>query len=240
MARKPWHFFINSFEIATRGSYKKALSLGASHLAQLSANQGDPVIAALLASFTPVWEAYKLADLNLRSTLGNYKGDTQRVRELFTFLNTTKLPYWEPRIWMHHPRSEPESVALLPRGRRAFQKGAYVQRIQAIKALGKQCEEISDLQLLSVDILAFHAEIEAARVAQLTNGRAKTANLRTVLEAARLALCAELYGNMGGLMQHYRNNPEHCARYFKLRLVRKKGQKKKGKKPDEEPKSDEQ
>lgn len=234
MARQPWHFFINSFAKATQGSYKKALSLGVNHESRLSANQSDPVIAALLASFSPIMAAYRMADNNLRITLGTYKGNTQQVRELFAYLNTTKLPYWEPRIWQQFPRSSAECTELFPRARRVFQKGTYVQRIQAIKVLGKQCEAIPALQSLSVDILAFHAQIATARTLQVSDGQGQAIKQRSDLEAARIALCTALYGSMGGLMQHYRNSPEQIARYFKLTLVRKKGQNKRVEQEDEE------
>jgi hypothetical protein len=48
-----YRFLINPFLVVTRDSYKKALSLGADHLAKLTANQADAVVAAMMAIVHP-------------------------------------------------------------------------------------------------------------------------------------------------------------------------------------------
>lgn len=78
--------------------------LGTDHEAKLMANQADAVIAAMLATFGPVLQSFKAADLNLRIALGEYKGETQSVEELFQHLDKILLPSWEIQIFTLFPK----------------------------------------------------------------------------------------------------------------------------------------
>jgi hypothetical protein len=223
MFKKLWHYLINSFLVSTVKNYKKALVLGTDHHAKLAANQSDPVIAAMVATFGPVLDSFKTTDLNLRIALGEYKGETQTVEELFEQLNKTLLPNWELQIYLQYPKGTPSATALLPKGRQPFQKGTYESRIQEIEALGAKCALIVALQPLSVVILAFHTQIESARQLQQSTGEGQVAALRTLRETARVSMCQAMFGNLGLLMNHYRTNPVEVGNYFDLALLRKKG-----------------
>ncbi len=67
----PYRFLINPFLVVTQFNYKKALSLGADHLAKLIANQTDAFIAVMVTSFTPVMDAFLAAQQNLDAALGD-------------------------------------------------------------------------------------------------------------------------------------------------------------------------
>jgi len=222
MNTRPWHFLINTFLVVTRINYKKALVLGADHLAKLIANQADPVIAAMVAPFDAVWQSFKATDVNLRIALGYYKGETKTVEQLFDILNKEHLPDWEPAIYVVYRKGTPAATALLPQGRKPFQLGTYESRIQEIDALGQKCAAIPALQPLSVIILAFHVQIESARQLQQSTGEGQVAALRTLRETARVSLCQALYGNLGLLMNHYQSNPIEVANYFEMPLLRRK------------------
>jgi hypothetical protein len=222
MSRKPFHYFINTFVVATRNSYKKALSLGMDHLAKLQANQADPVVAAIVATFIPVMQAFLAAQQNLDAALGNYLGETQSVEELFELMNDEKLSFWERQLFFHFPKGSTNATQLLPRGRSAFQSGTYEQRILAIKTFGDKCALIPALAPLSVNALAFHTQIASARALQQSAGEGQVAALRKLRETARIGLCNELYGNMALLMHHYRTDPLQVERYYDLVLLRTK------------------
>lgn len=224
MFKRLWHYLINSFLVSTLNNYKKALVLGTDHEAKLIANQADGVIAAMLTTFSPVLQSFKTTDLNLRIALGEYKGDTQTVEELFEQLNKTLLPNWELQIYLQFAKGTPSATALLPNGRKPFQKGTYESRIQEIKVLGDKCALIAALQPLSVVILAFHTQIESARQLQQSTGEGQVAALRTLRETARISMCQAMFGNLGLLMNHYRTNPEEVGNYFDLTLLRTTGQ----------------
>lgn len=224
MFSKAYHFLINSFLVVTQNSYKKALSLGMDHLAKLLANQADPVILAIHAAFEPVMQSFLAAQQNLDAALGDYKGETQTVEELFEQLNDEKLPYWEGQVFYYYPKGSAQATQLMPHGRGDFQTGTYEQRILAIKTFGDKCALINDLVPLSVNVLAFHTEISSARALQQSAGEGQVAALRDLRETARISLCVEMYGNMGQLMHHYRTNPLEVERYYDFTLLRTKSE----------------
>jgi hypothetical protein len=218
----PYRFLINPFLVVTRLSYKKALSLGTDHLAKLVANQADAVVAAIMASFTPVMDAFLAAQQNLDAALGDYQGETQGVEELFDLMNSEKLSYWEGQLFYHYPKGSVQATQLLPSGRKPFQGGTYEQRILAIKTFGDKCALNPSLGPLSVNVLAFHTQIASARALQQSAGEGQVDALRDLRETARVALCNEMYGNMGLLMHHHRTNPTEVDRYFDFSLMRTK------------------
>jgi hypothetical protein len=222
MFKKLWKFLINTFLVVTRNSYKKALSLGVDHLARLVANQANPVIAAMVVTFDPVVQAYLAAEQNLNAALGDYFGETQSVESLFDFLNIDRLPYWEGQLFYHFPKGSVDANKLMHNGRGDFQTGTYEQRILAIKTFGDKCALIPLLVPLSVNVLAFHTQIASARALQLSDGEGQVAALRDLRETARVALCGEMYGNLGLLMHLHRFDPAQVEKYFDLTLLRSK------------------
>lgn len=141
---------------------------------------------------------------------------------LFEQMNTEKLPYWEGQLFFHFPKGSVQATQLLPQGRAAFQKGTYEQRILAIKTLGDKCALIPALNPLSVNVLAFHTQIASARALQQSDGEGQVATLRDLRETARVALCNEMYGNMGQLVYHFRTDPLQVERFYDFALLRRK------------------
>jgi len=222
MFTRLWHFLLNTFLFRTRSNYKMALELGLDHQARLTHNQGEAVVASMLLTFNPVLQAFVAADLNLNAALGDYKSDTLTVKQLFNLMNTEKLSFWEGQVHAHFPKGTPEELQYFPRSRKLFQTGTYSQRIQAIKVLGTKCAAIAVLNPVSVDILAFHLQLESARALQMSDGKARVAALRDIRELARVAMCTEMYGNLGLLMHLFRADTVQVERFFDLTLLRRK------------------
>jgi len=216
----PYRFFINPFLSVTKRSYKDALSLGVDHKAKLVANQADPEIAAILVTYDPILQSYLNVDQNLSSVLGTYKGKTQTLQELFEQLAKVRLPLWEGQIFFFYPEGTETATSLFPNARSPFNDGTYEQRIQAIKVLGDKCALDPSLLGVSVNILAFHTQIESARLTQQSQGEGAAETLRTLRETARVLLCQELYGDMGKLMYKFRSNPTAVGDYFDMEILR--------------------
>lgn len=192
------------------------------HQARLKANEDNSAVAVILNNYNPILQSYKSTDVNLLIALGQYKGSTQTVEELFTQLRKVELPAWEVQIYTKFAKGSAQATALLPRYRAPLNSGTYASRIQEIKTLGDKCANIIDLQILSSAILAFHTQIESARQLQQSTGEGRVANLRALREAARVRICQVMYGNLGALMQIYRDNPRLVAMYFDIALLRGK------------------
>ena len=221
---RPYRFFINPFLSITRTSNRIALTVGVDHHAKLVGGQADPDIAELLLSFKPVLDAFISVNSNLNGVLGGYKARTQNVEELFETVNSEKLAYWEGQIFYFYPKGTVKATELFPKKRRPFQQGTYEQRIQAIKTLGNVCAATPNLAAVGANILAFHTQIESARVAQQSDGEAAVAAQRSLRETARLLLCEELFGNMAALMHKFRKNPEAVGDFFEMELLRRRGE----------------
>lgn len=222
MSNRSYHFLINSFLVATQRSYVKLLILGAKHEASLIANQADPAVAAILATYVPVFDAYKATDVNLLVTLGYHKGSTMSVQDLFDNLTKTQLPAWEGKVFNHFPKGTTVATELFPRGRSPFNKGTYAYRLQAIEAFIVACNEFLPLQPLAVIVNSFHVQIASARAMQMSDGEAKVALLRTLRDTARTNLCSELYGNLALLVHRFRTNPDQVERFFDFELLRQR------------------
>lgn len=225
MAKLPYRFFINPFLVATQNSYKLMLSIGEDHKARLLNLQADAEIADILATYDPILQAYKTADQNLQSAEGTYEGKTQTVEELFEKLNSEKLPYWEGQIHSVYYKGTPAEKAFFPDSRKPFHNGTYEQRISSIKVLGERCalDASAVVVAVSVNILAFHTQIEGARVLQQSQGEGAVAALRNLRETARVLLCEELYGDMGLLMHKHRAKPLDIDQYFEMKYLRSAG-----------------
>jgi hypothetical protein len=220
MNTRPFHFLINSFLVATRSSNKKLLTIAANHEGKLVANQADAVIAAILAVFTVVFDAYKAVNINLMSALGFYKGETQSLESLFKDLQDTKLSFWEGKIFNFFPKGTIEATQLFPQNRDPFNKGTYETRIQAIATLAQGCSAFTDLLPVAAMITAFHLQIASARALQLSDGEGRVAMLRNLRESARVEVCQQLYGNLGLLMNHFKTDPLQIERFFDFSLLR--------------------
>src|SRR4051812_48255770 len=122
---RPYHIFINPFEVVTRDSNKLMLSIGEDHKARLTGLQGDPDIAAMLLTYDPVLQSYKSTDQNLQSAQGTYKGKTQSVEDLFDTLTHAKLPEGEGKIRGVYFEGTPEETSFFPQKRKPFQAGTY-------------------------------------------------------------------------------------------------------------------
>jgi hypothetical protein len=225
MSDQPYRFFINPFDVVTRKSNRLMKSIGEDHFAKLTGQQADPEIAAILLTYTPVWQSFRTTQQNLSSVLGTYKGKTKTLKELFDELIHERLPEWEGKIHGVYYKGTPAEIAFFPQRLKPFEGGTYEDRIDAIKVLGDKCalDANAVVGAASVGILAFHTAIESARVAQQSQGEGAAATLRTLLETARLLLAQELYGNLGLLMHKYRDKPTDVEQYFEMSYLRSAG-----------------
>lgn len=197
------------------------LTLATNHEGKLTANQADPVVAAILAVFTAILQSYRATDINLRSALGFYKGETQSVESMFKQLTEVVLPAWEGQIFYYYPKGTSTATQLFPQNHTPFNSGTYESRIQAIATLALGCNALPNLGPISVIITAFHVQISSARALQLSDGEGKVELLRDLRETARVTVCQHMYGNLGLLMNHHRTDPLEVNRYFDFSLLRK-------------------
>ena len=225
MASTIWKFLINTFFVQTVGSIKKALSLTQDHLAKLTANEGEPDIAAIKTAYLPFHTTFITAYNQLNSKLGIYHGATKSFEEFLEELGGEKINEWRGQVFAVFPEGTADALAIFPRDRQPFQQDTYDQIVENVKALSITLATYTTkptLVTLSTAVDAYYITISGARALQQTDeGSVET--LRTNLKAAHKLMCDGMYKNLGLLMAKYYQTPLDVANYFDLTLIRETG-----------------
>ena len=222
MATLLWKFLINTFFSQTADSMKKALSLTQDHLAKLTANEGEPDIAAIKTGYLPFHTTFITAYNQLNSKLGIYHGATQSFEEFLEELGSEKINEWRGQVFAVFPEGTADALAIFPRDRQPFQQDTYDQIVENVKALSLTLATYTTkptLVTLSTTVDAYYITISGARALQQTDeGSVET--LRSNLRAAHKLMCDGMYKNLGLLMAKYYQTPEQVANYYDLTLLR--------------------
>jgi hypothetical protein len=213
-----WSYLQNQFNNSTEGSFVLMLALGNDHLAKLEAQQADADIAALLARTEPLNTDYNKAFTQWRSATAVRKGATLNIDQLLAELSSLKIKQWDIQIQGQFLDGTPEYMALLPEKRSPFQKGAKDQRINAVAALGLRLADYPALAATQADVDAFSTQLVDARDAQQQKEQLIEQGSDD-LEAARLKLATMMYGNLGVLMDKYRDAPDYINNFWEVSLM---------------------
>ncbi len=226
MATRLWKFLINTFFSQTVDSMKTALSLAQDHLAKLTANAGDPDIAAIKTDYLPVHTAFITALNQLNSKLGLYHGKTQTFEEMLQELSSEKINEWRGQVFAIFPEGTPNATAIFPRDRQPFQQDTYDERVEAVETLSITLATYiakPTLVALAVVVDAYYITLSGARALQQTD-EGSVDTLRTNLKAAHKLMCDGMYKDLGLLMAKYYQTPERVADFYDLTLIRDTGE----------------
>ena len=218
-----WHFTNNQFETATRGSFKRANILNNDHMSRLTAQNADPEIAALVARTITVSQQYSQRYSGWISASGTYKGHTNLVDGMLLYLSNTKIKEWDIQIQAVHLEGTPQYMMILPNRRGPFQEGTKDDRLSAVEALAITLQDYPTLPATQADVVAFGNALRTARDNQQQKEQA-VINASSLLEKARHELCTMMYGNLGVLMDKYRDTPSMIENFWQLDLIRRTGQ----------------
>ncbi len=213
-----WIYLQNQFNNSTKQSYVLMLELGNDHIAKLEAQQADPDIAALLARTQPLHIDYGKAYTAWKSATAIRKGATLKIDQLLAELSSLKIKQWDIQIQAQFLDGTPEYMALLPEKRGAFQKGAKDQRINAVEALHLRLGNYPTLATTQADVDAFRTQLVDARDEQQKKEQ-YIAQGSDDLEQARIKLATMMYGNLGVLMDKYRDTPDYINNYWEVSLM---------------------
>src|SRR5687768_7938891 len=133
MATTTYRLLQNSFEIQTRGSHKKAVTLTTDTTDKLRI-LSDPLLLAIYNNYLPHHDAYLALNAAVEMGEGTYKGKTLSF-EIIIDSVTGKLRLWEPPIRTIFPEDSPTEIEIFPNKRNPFLDGTYEQRLQAVKVL---------------------------------------------------------------------------------------------------------
>ena len=217
--KRDWMPSLNTFEINTRGSHKKAIILFTDSVSKIKNEISDPAIAALFAGIEPVFHHYEQRYQEKQLVDNTYESKTMGFEAILTRLST-EIKRWEGKVRAEFIEDTPEEHSIFPNKRSPFIAGTYENRRASVGVLATKLQEFPVFQTLSIEVRNFYNEMEMLRDKQ-QQMEGKSAQLSDLLEEARVEMCEELYGVLGVLMHKHRKNPSNIARYFDLSLLRK-------------------
>lgn len=213
-----WSYLQNQFDNSTEGSFVLMLNLSNDHVAKLEAQQADTDIAALLARTQPLHLAYSKGYSTWKSATAIRKGATLKIDLLLAELSSLKIKQWDIQIQGKYLDGTPEYMTLLPEKRGPFQKGAKDERINAVDALSLRLGDYPALATTLADVDAFKTQLLDARDEQQQKEQLIEQGSDD-LEKARVELATMMYGNLGVLMDKYRNTPDYINNYWEVSLM---------------------
>ncbi len=222
MAERDWIFKSNTFEVQTRKSNVKMLSLSTDTHAKLSAGQADPDILMLFNLFDPIFSAYRQICIDYDVMAGNRKGGTLAFQNILDQI-PTELRKWEGAVRAIHFEDSPEERAIFPNKRSPFLKGTYEERIGAIGTLVQKLNGMPALATTHAQVQSFYNMALGTRLAQ-QQGEGSLAQMSDLRERQRIMVANMLYGVLGYLMFKYREERDRIDNYFDLALLRPKSE----------------
>jgi hypothetical protein len=220
MLKRPWIFLINTFEVNTRGSNVKMLSIITDTDAKLQNENAVPDILALYNLLHPIYDGYRQICINYDMVEGNYGGGTLAFENLMDTLPTV-LRTWEGPIRAVYFEDTPEERAIFPNKRTPFLQGTYEDRLSAIGTLSEKLSSIAVLNSTYLLVSSFYNLALSTRLAQ-QQGEGALGQVSDLREQQRIVAAQALYGVLGGLMLKFRNDPSQIERFFDLELLRSK------------------
>ena len=218
MAGRPWHYLINTFLVATFGSYRamskianytlNALNLPDNTLLYIQYNRLLPLVTDFSIKYA-LWIA----------SLGTSAGSVNSLYVEFQMLRGTYIITWDLQIQTVYRIKTEMYKSLMKNRRKPFQQGSFEDRFIALKALAKLLIGVPGLGATLTDVNAKIAIMQGLMDAQSTDKSGKNTS-SDILEASRIALGKMLYGVLGQLMDIFQDTPKDIAAYFDTTTIR--------------------
>lgn len=216
---RTWSPLQNSFLIGTANSFRQCLKIADYTLATLQGQDTNPYLDALHTRLLPIADAYRLAYTTYHTAITKQKALVKVLAQDFKTLQSTKIMYWDIHIQQLFAQGTPEYQLLLPYRRKPYQNGSQEDRISSVGVLALALATVPQLAAIYTDVVAFRDVLNTNyNLKQQQMSRAEGSN--TALEAARVAVCQELYYIQAMLMAHYYKEPHRVDIYFDTKSLR--------------------
>ena len=222
MAKRMWLYLNNTFEVNTAGSNVKMLSIATDTHSKLQAQVSDNAIAAIMASYNPVYQAYRQICSNYDAVAGSKQGNTLNLEILLKDNLPEEIRKWEGAVRSVHVEDSPAEKAIFPNKRKPFLDGTYEDRLLAVNTLYDKLNTDSNFSTLAPQVQSFYNLLLSARDSQQQE-EGTLGLLSNTREQQRILMAIELYGALGALMNKYKATPENVAGFFDLSLLRTTG-----------------
>lgn len=213
-----WHYLENQFDNVTVKSNLKMVILTNDHLARLKAQQADPDILELFNRTSPFHNAFLTAYSTSKSSMGLRKAATLALTNKLGLLRSTKLRHWDAMVQVEFLSGSQEYVAIFPNGLTAFHTSTIDQTIIMLKGLTNRMADYVVLDPVRTQIDTFYTELKDLRDDQQVKEQIIEQS-SSLLEQARKNLATIMFGNLGVLMDKYKDTPEFVGNYWELQLL---------------------
>ncbi len=214
----PWNYEQNQFDNATKRSNALMLVLSSDHLSKLKAQPAEPEIVALAVRTEPLHQVFVQHYIGWKNAKAARKSGTFQVEQMLGELSGSKIKQWDIQIQGQHLEGTAQYMNLLPDRRGPFQTGAIEQRIDEVEALGVRLQGYPMLAATKADVDLFKNALLSARDQQQQDEH-RIAFASTDVEKARKDVATIMYGNLGVLMDKYREMPERLATFWEVSLM---------------------
>lgn len=221
--KRTWIYLINTFLVVTKNSYLLAQKIAQYHLNALTLEKNNAFFTPLYNIFKPLIDSFETAFTDWKKAEAVQLGCSQSFYEILDDLISNQVASWDIDIQVLYKQRTANYKKLMPRQRIPFQKGAHLQRLQAVKNLSTALADEPKLAAVKTNVDAFLAKFEQVLDTQKQSIQ-HTEKVKNVLEALRIQVCVELYRNLGLLMAKYAETPESAANYFPLPFLRQSAQ----------------
>jgi hypothetical protein len=218
MAGRAWHFLINSFLVATFGSYRAMNKIANYTLNALNVT-GNVFLLGLYARLLPFVTDFNNCYVLWVASLGIEVGSTNSLYVEFQLLRSTYISAWDIQIQAVYNIKTTMYKSLLKNRRKPFQQGSMGDKYIALVALRDALIGVPGLAATLADVNAKVLIFKDLMDGHSTNSSG-TSQASTAVETSRIKLGKELYGILGQMMDSYREKPEDIAAFFDITTIR--------------------
>lgn len=213
-----WNYASNTFLLFANRNQKRFYKFVYSFMEALFTGVSDPKINDLYQQLLPYYAALKAAYSDNKSQAGIRKGDTKEQTLLFGILQKEKMPYWYRKIVVEYPPKSSDFIKIFPQGLTPFDKATLEERLIYLNNIINILGNYLVFAPIVVEMKEFRDKIVTARNTQQHSG-IDVKMTSYDLKAKSEAMAKEIFGALGLLMYHFRDNPENILLYFKVSLL---------------------
>ena len=218
-----WIFLSNPFEVATHGTYRKALEISTMHHSSLQhTSTTEPLLVPIFNRYQTVHKTLVDNYAAWQAAGGTQMGQTLSLSQQMA-LAYAKLDDWDLNIQLLHKKSTAIYKTVLPNGRKPFYTGSTDDKINAYNSFAIALNKIADLKSIADAVAATYTSLDAARGLQ-QGTITGTGNSSEQLEAARIAAMTMMHRNLGYCIDNFNNRPAFIESLFDLENIRSHSQ----------------
>ena len=219
--KKIWQYILNPFINSTAKSYRKAMLMSVFHDAALKQKTldfpTDTDWTLLYDRYHPLHLAFVAAYNVWISSGGSLRAFTLTLKQLFKMV-PAKLDLWIGMTVPTYPKGTPMYDSMF-KNRKPYTKGKIDPKIQSFNSLSTTIGSNVPLHPVQVLVDATYTEMNDARNVQ-SGGKSTKGTGSLAVDTAMDACNVMAYGDLGFLMNKFRDTPLLTAPLFDLETLR--------------------